>query len=272
MKKLSVVFFMVLSAFILRAQEEEVPVDSLETTLEKLHRVDYPVFQPGERIEYLVHYGIVDAGTAVVEVKKDPVKMKGRDAYHVVGKGNSVGAFNWFFKVRDTYESYIDAEDVHPYLFLRDVNEGGYSKQQNYVFEQDSNKVHTNKGQTAYVPEGVQDMISAFYFARTLDFSKYKENEVVTIQTFVDGKIEPVKMRYVGREEIKTKAGKFKCLKFNPIVQPDRIFKNPDDLIVYVTDDKNKVPVLAKAKILVGSIKMQLTGYENLMHPVARLD
>ncbi len=252
--------------------QKNVNHDSISAEMQALQRVDYPVFKPGERIEYLVHYGFVHAGKATIEVKEKPVKIKGKDSYHVIGKGVSTGTFDFFFKVRDTYQSFIDTDNLHPHLFLRDVNEGGYKKVQNYHFHQDENYVKSNKGDSAFIPTGIQDMISAFYFARTLDLTKYKEGDVIVIYAYVDGELEPVKMRYVGKEKIKAKAGTFNTLKFQPIVQKGRVFNDPEDLTVYVTDDKNKIPVLAKAKILVGSVKMQLTDFENLAHPVAKVD
>lgn len=251
--------------------QKDINPDTIETAMNELHRVNYPVFKPGERIEYLIHYGLVHAGKATIKVKEKPVKINGKESYHVIGKGVSTGTFDFFFKVRDTYQSFIDTENLHPHLFLRDVNEGGYKKVQNYTFNQDENYVKSNKGDSASIPTGIQDMISAFYFARTLDLTKYKPGDVIILYAYVDDELEPVKMRFMGREKIKAKAGTFNTLKFQPIVQKGRVFKDPEDLIVYVTDDKNKIPVMAKAKILVGSIKMQLTGFENLAHPIAQV-
>jgi hypothetical protein len=267
MKRIGIVFVVLFGLSMLHAQKPE--IKRIEQGLSELHRVDYPVFQKGERIEYLVHYGIVDAGKAVIEIKNETHYYGSREALHVVGKGRSVGAFDWVFKVRDTYESFIDAKNIHPYEFKRDVSEGGYEFKQHYKFEHDENKVKTEKGEVKRVPYGIQDMISAFYFARTLDLSKYEKGEIIVLQAFMDGKIEPLKIRYTGRETIKTEAGKFRCLKFEPIVQPGRVFDEPGDLTVYITDDKNRIPVLAKAGILVGSIKMELTNYSQLSHPVA---
>src|SRR5690606_10376289 len=118
--------------------------------------------------------------------------------------------------------------------------------------------------QTHKVPGSVQDMISAFYYARTIDFSTAKPGDIFTIETFMDDELWPLRMKYVGKETIKLRNGKFRCLKFQPAVQEGRIFKGNDDLNVWVTDDGNRIPVLAQAKVLVGSIKMELTAYEGL--------
>lgn len=235
-----------------------------------LRTVSHNAFQAGEKLTYRLHYGAVDAGEATIRVENVSKKIKDRELLHVVGEGKSISAFDWFFKVRDRYESYIDKDGVFPWLFIRRVDEGGYKINQDYTFYQHKKKV-TDGSTTFNVPENVQDMISSFYYARTIDFSNAKEGEIFTINTFVDNEIFPLKIKYVGKETIKIRNGKYKCLKFYPVIQTGRIFKDEEDLSVWITDDKNKIPVLARAKILVGSIKMELTKYENLANPIAKV-
>lgn len=246
-------------------------IDSVEAKLKELHRVNYPVFKKGEKLEYVVHYGFVDAGVASVEVMNETHTHGKRDVYHVVGTGRSKGAFDWFFKVRDRYESYIDAERMHPYVFKRDVSEGGYEFYQEYTFFHNRNVMHTQKNTLVNIPYGVQDMMSSYYFARTLDMSKYQPGDVIVMQAVVDEKLEPLKIRYMGKEVVEVRNGKYRCLKFQPLVQKGRIFSDPEDLTVYVTDDLNKIPVLLKADVLVGSIKMELTDYKNVKFPIAKI-
>jgi hypothetical protein len=112
-------------------------------------------------------------------------------------------------------------------------------------------------------------MLSAFYYARTLDYSNVKEGEIIEFPCFVDNEVWPLKMRYVGKETIKSDMGKVRCMKFRPVVQTGRIFKKEEDLTAYISDDKNKIPIRAEAKILVGYIKMDLTEYSGLAHPLA---
>lgn len=255
-----------LASFNMLNAEEAAITESNEA---KLRTVNHNSFQIGEKLNYRLHYGVVDAATATLEVKSTGRTIKGRELFHVVGTGTSISAFNWFFKVRDRYESYIDKDGVFPWVFIRRVNEGGYKIEQDYTFYQHKNSVNTGK-KTHAVPDNIQDMISAFYYARTLDFSKAKVGDVFTINTFVDGEVFPLKIKYKGKETIKIKSGKYKCMKFAPVVQKGRIFKKEEDLAVWISDDKNKIPVLAKAKILFGSIKMELSGYEGLASPIAK--
>jgi len=239
-------------------------------TYNQLRDLKYDAFKPGEKLTYVIHYGWVNAGEAVVELKESTRDIAGRKVLMAVGKGRSLGAFNTFYKVDDHYETHFDAKGVFPYAFIRRVSEGGYNFSQDYVYNQYKGEVTTQKDQTHKVPASVQDMLSAFYYARTLDFANVKEGDVFTIETFFDDELWPLRMKYMGKETIKLRNGKFRCLKFQPVVQEGRVFKGNNDLNVWITDDGNRIPVLAQAKVLVGSIKMELSNYEGLSHPIAK--
>jgi Protein of unknown function (DUF3108) len=234
-----------------------------------LREVVHHAFGPGERLRYLVHYGFMNAGEAVLELTESPKDINGRKVLHARGVGRSLGAFNMFFRVEDLYESYFDAAGVFPWVFLRRVDEGGYTFAQDYLYLQHRRQVTTQKKESHVVPAHVQDMISAFYYARTLDFSQAKPGAEYTIDCFLDDENWPLRMRFVGKEKVKLRTGTYRCLKFQPVVQKGRIFKANDDLNVWITDDLNHVPVLAQAKILVGSIKMELVEYAGLVNPIA---
>lgn len=234
--------------------------------------IENKAFQPGEILEYRLHYGVVNAGTAKLEVNKMDKKVAGREVYHIVGTGRSRGAFDWFFKVRDRYETVLDAEGAFPWMFIRDVNEGGYKINQNYTFAQNRNIVINEKGKEFEAPEGIQDMLSSFYYARTIDFTKAKKGEVFTIWSFVDDEIWPLKIRYAGKEVVEVEGDKYNALKFHPVIQTGRLFKHEDDVSVWISDDANKIPLLAQGKVLVGSVKMELTSYKGLVAPISKID
>lgn len=234
-------------------------------------KVKNEAFKRGEILSYRLHYGVIEAGTAVLEVKEEVKEIGARKTYHIVGTGISRGAFDWFFKVRDKYETFIDEEAMVPWLFIRRVNEGGYTISQNYVFNHSAKKVNAD-GKNFDIPENIQDMLSAFYYTRCVDYSAAKEGEVFTIHSFVDQEIFPLKIRYVGKETIETAIGKFRCIKFRPVLQKGRIFKAEEDLNVWISDDKNHIPIRAEAKILVGSIKMDLQTYSGLANPFSKIE
>lgn len=234
--------------------------------------LDHQAFTVGEKLTYVVRYGWLNAGIATLELNPAPRDILGRKVWHALGKGRSTGAFNAFFKVDDRYETFFDQEGVFPYVFIRRVDEGGYKINQDYVFDPSRQLVTTQEQKTFETPPHVQDMLSAFYFARTLDFGKAKPGDEYVIPCFMDNEQWDLRMRYMGKETIKIRNGKYRCLKFQPVVQEGRVFKNNEDLNVWISDDGNFIPILVQAKVLVGSIKMELTGQEGLVHPIARVN
>ena len=253
-----------------QAEDKENKITAEEKPFE-FRKVPNKAFQDGEFLKYKLAYGIMNAGEATLEAKKVKKKIQNRDILHIVGRGYSISAFDWFFKVRDKYETYLDDEGVFPWLFVRRIEEGGYKKEQDYKFFQDKGKVVDVRKEKEYkVPHGVQDMISSFYYARTIDYSNAKRDEVFEFESFVDGEVYPIRIKYAGLKTIKVDAGKFECMVFHPAVQEGRIFKEDYDLTVYITNDENKIPILAKAKVLVGSIRMELIDYKNLANPIAK--
>lgn len=236
--------------------------------------VDYPIpshkpFDKGEFLRYRVTYGFVDAGEAILTV--NPSKKtgaNGRPLHHVKGIGRTLGAFNAFYKVRDRYESYIDKEGVFPWYFVRRVREGNYSKDQDYTFMQDKQLVDTGKDKFK-APLGVQDMISSFYYARTLDFENMKPGDKTKFKVFMDDEVYPLEIKLVGTEEIRIRKGKFECLKFVPVLQEGRYFDSEEDVQFWVTNDANRIPVLVKAKIPVGTVKLHLVEWRGLIGDIA---
>jgi hypothetical protein len=234
---------------------------------ESFRKINNQAFKTGEILEYRLHYGFVDAGIGRLEVKENFSTINNRKCYHVVGIGETRGAFDWFFKVRDRFESYIDAEALMPWVFIRKVEEGSYTKSQNVTFNHFKNSA-TSEKVTIPVPDYVQDLVSAFFYARTLDFSNAKPGALFPISAYLDDEVFEMTIKYIGKEKIETKLGTFNCIKFRPLLLEGRVFKEEEDMTVWVTDDKNRIVVRAEANILVGSIKMDLKGYSGLANPL----
>lgn len=228
--------------------------------------INNEAFKEGEIIEYRIHYGFVDAGEARLEIKADLKEMGNRKSYHIVGLGNTKGTFDWFFKVRDRYETYLDAEAIIPLVFIRRVDEGGYTINQNVTFNHQKQTATSDKV-TIPVPEYVQDLVSAFYYARTFDFANATPGAVFPMNIYLDDEVFAMSIKYIGKETIKTKFGNIRCIKFRPLLLEGRVFKEEEGMTVWISDDKNKIVIRAEANILVGSIKMDLKGYSGLANP-----
>jgi hypothetical protein len=260
------------SSAVFKPTEEEVVKNIISVNQgPELPAATNTAFREGEVLTYRLHYGVMDAGIATLEVKPSILDVSGRKVYHVVANGVSKGAFDWFYKVRDRYETFIDKDAMVPWMFVRRVEEGGYKFSQDYKFNHYTKKVDVGGGEKYDVPAGTQDMLSAFYAARNLDLTKAKEGDVFSINSFVDKELWPLQIRYVGKETIETDIGIYNCLKFRPIVQKGRVFKSEEDMTIWITDDKNHIPVRGQAKILVGSIKLDITGASGLANPEAKV-
>ena len=223
-------------------------------------------FKRGEELTYKLHYGFLDAAYVNLNITNEKTKFKGRKTFHVIGIGKTNGITDWIFKVRDRYETYIDEKSLVPWLFKRRVNEGGYIINQDYSFDRFNNKVITENRKEFYVSENMQDMISAYYQARTLDLSNIKQGDVISLNCFIDDEVFPVKIKFEGHQTVEIKLGKFKCLKFTPIIQTGRIFKDENDLSLFISNDENHILIKAEADILFGTIEVELTEFNGLLN------
>lgn len=241
---------------------------ALETTSD-VNNTQVNAFETGEWFKFRIHYGLLTAGYATLEVTDD---VKNTSGYHIKGFGETTGLSRVFFKVEDYYESKIDKTSLLPYQFIRKIDEGGHTKNKVIDFDQDSRKayVHDKKHNEEHIietPGDVQDMVSAFYYLRnSVDTSNLKEGDETEVTMFFDEKNYPFKLRYLGKDVIRTKFGKINALKFRPLVLAGRVFKEQESLTVWVSNDENKIPLRIKASLAVGSIKADLEAFKGLKH------
>ena len=229
-------------------------------------------FHEGEWFQLRLHYGPFNASYATLSLERDTIN--GHPVYHAKGFGETTGLASWFFKVEDYYESYFDEETGLPYKFIRNINEGGYTKNIEIDFNHKEKIAVVNNKKIGEFSElqiknGVQDLISSFYYLRNFyPKDEIKVNESFDINMFFDFENYVFRLKYLGKEIINTKFGKIKCMKFRPIVQSGRVFEEQESVTLWVSDDKNRIPVRIKADILVGSIKADLENFKNLKHPL----
>lgn len=227
-------------------------------------------FDIGEWFKFRIHYGLINAGYATLEVQE--AVRNNKKVYHAIGKGYTTGMSKFFFKVEDVYESYFDKETGNPYQFVRKIDEGGYRKNQEGFFNQTTKKVLVKdyKGfteNTFSFPENTQDIMSTFYYLRnhpTID--KLKVGESIAIDMFFDNETTKFKLKYIGTQDIQTKFGIVPTMVFRPLVQSGRVFKEQESLTVWISDDDNKLPIRIKADLAVGSIKADLDGFKGLKY------
>ena len=229
-------------------------------------------FKDGEWFKFKMSYSNwLKAGNATLTVKDS--ELDGKDVYHVVGKGWTTGMIKWFFKVKDRYESYFDKKTIVPYKFVRNIDEGGHTKNLEIDFDQANNKAHINniKKNTKKVIDtkpNIQDMVSTFYYLRNhLKTDELKIGDEVKIDMFFDEENYGFKLKYLGEETIETEFGTVESLKFRPYVMAGRVFKEEESLTLWVSKDKNKLPLRIKADLAVGSLRADLEAFKGLKHP-----
>nr|WP_242084494.1 DUF3108 domain-containing protein [Aestuariivivens sediminis] len=229
-------------------------------------------FDSGEWFKFKMSYsGFLKAGNATLTLKESTFKDK--DVYHVIGKGWTTGMIKWFFRVKDRYESYFDKHTIKPYRFIRNIDEGGHTKDIEIEFDQENNKAfvndkkHNEKSVFDTRPN-IQDMVSTFYYLRNnLDTEKLQKGDEVRVDMFFDQENYGFKLKYLGEDTINTDFGIVEALKFRPYVMAGRVFKEEESLTLWVSKDKNKVPLRIKADLAVGSLRADLEAFKGLKHP-----
>ncbi len=235
---------------------------STAAQIDEFRKVENKAFTAGEKLTYDVKYGFVTAGIAEMAIPKIK-RISGRDAYNVVFRVNTVPAFDMFFKVRDRYETYIDVEGIFPWRFEQHIREGGFTKDFSAFFDQRRGKAKTSKG-SFDIPPYVNDIVSALYLFRTLDFSEKKEGDIIHLENFYNDKVYPLDVVYKGKETITVDAGEFDCFIVEPLVVEGGLFKSEGSITIWMTDDELKIPVRVKTKVIIGAIDSELTAYEGL--------
>jgi hypothetical protein len=224
--------------------------------------VENKAFKEGEKLTFDLNYGFVTAGIAVMEIPRIK-RISGRNAYHINFEVNSVPSFDMFYKVRDRYESYLDVEGLFPWRFEQHIREGSYKRDFSAFFDQRRGKAKTSEGEYE-IPLYVNDIISAFYYARTLDYSDMQVNDLIHLQNFYKDKVYDLDVKFLGKETVEVPAGKFNCIIVEPLVKEGGLFKHEGNIIIWLTDDELKVPVKVRTKIIIGHVEARLTSYEGL--------
>ena len=237
----------------------------------KYRKVNVTSFTHGEKLEFRVHYGLINAANIVFEVTPTAVEKQDRNCYNIKAEGKTLKSFDWAFKVRDRFETFVDKEWLAPVTYTKSVQEDKYLDNDLVNFKHNKKKLYGVKG-VLDMPEYTHDVISAIYYVRNLDFSKSKVGDKFPLDVYLDNQIYNLGFKYDGKETLETDLGKVKCIKLVPTLVVDRVFKDKDDMTVWVSDDDNHLPIRVKAKIMVGSIKVDITKYSGLKNEFKALE
>lgn len=229
-------------------------------------------FKAGETLTFKAYYTLagiyVSAGEATFVVNME--RLNNKPVYHIVGEGKTYGFYDGFFRVRDRYESIIDTATLQPYKFIRNINEGNFKKNENVTFNQ---VTHTavSADSVVKIPPCTQDVISILYNARNINYNSYKVNDKIPVIMYLGNEVYNIYIRYMGKEIVKTKYGKFHALKLRPLLIKGSVFEGGEKMTVWISDDLNHIPLRVESAISVGSIKIDMMENKNIRFPFASL-
>jgi len=222
-------------------------------------------FKNGEVLKYNIKYGFIHGGVASASLKL--TKYNGKVVYHAIITGNTTGIADKIFKVKDTYESYFDTSTLLPLKAIRNIKEGNYRYYNEIYYDHENSTIYNKRlDSTIKVPSGIIDMTSALYYLRNVEMNKLKKGDAVEVITYFGDEIFPFKIRYSGIEYVNLNKKKIKCHRFDPVVEPGRIFKSEDDMTVWISADKNQIPVIIRFDMWIGAIYCELIGFESLKY------
>lgn len=230
-------------------------------------------YQPGEKVNYNIHYGMITGGVATLELRKDTFAQQ--EIWHSKMEAKTVGVADVIFRVLDIYESYINPETELPVRSVRNISEGRYKRYNVVLFDHnsrpDSAILNSDLTGTHITQKGIHDILSCFYWFRNRilpDIESVKIGDTITIMTWFTDELYPIIMKYMGVEHVRTKMGRIKCYKFNPVTETGRLFKTEEDVTFWFSADKNFLPVKIRFDIFVGAFMVEIVSYDGLRYPV----
>ena len=223
-------------------------------------------YKLGEYAAYKVSFGPINVGYAELEVK-EIISVNNKPSFHVIGKGRTAPFFDWVFKVRDVYETFIDTSTLLPIEFNRAVNEGGYLINQQYRFSHKDSTVLTQDS-SFFIPTNAQDMLSALFYARTFKKENILDGNSFYVPIFMDDENYYLEIKYLQNEIVDTKWGKVDCMVFQPKMQEGRVFEDGEEMKIWISDDANHLLLRVETKVWAGAIKAVLDDYKELKYPL----
>lgn len=245
---------------------------------------DKLAFQAGEKLDFVLHYrwGAINSDVGYGTVKLDDVRFNGKDAFLCSVYGQTTKFFDFFFKVREDFKSWFTRDGLVPLKFTRDTYEGGYEARNIYLYDRNAAEPHisadlnsSKRGQRSMelpLTPCTFDLPSLFFFARNMDFDVVDPGRKYPMTFAIDDDVFNVYFILYGRETLKVKGlGTVKTIKFAAKLLEGEVFKGEEDMLIWVTDDENRLPVYFEAPLLVGKATGRMTSYEGLKHPFTSL-
>lgn len=221
----------------------------------------------GERLDYKVRYGFIVAGEGYLHILPKQIYRNGRLCYDIRFQVNSLKSLEWIYRVRDWYSTVLDVEGIFPWEFEQHIREGNYKRDFKAVFDQEKNFAYA-EGKKYPVPPYVHDIVSAFFYVRTLPLGKMPKDTVFYLYNFFKDSTYKLGVKILGKQIVEVEAGKFRCVVVEPLVVEGGLFKSEGSIYVWLTDDDRKIPVKVATKILIGYVSADLVSYRGIRGPI----
>ncbi|MCI0707418.1 MAG: DUF3108 domain-containing protein [Ignavibacteriae bacterium] len=231
-----------------------------------MRTVSNKAFHVGEKLVFDVGYSFITAGEAVFEVPAMDT-VNGRPSYRVEFRVNSTPSFSWIYLVEDRYVTVIDQQGLFPWRFSQKIREGKFSRDFEAEFDQINNIARTSEGDYP-IPPYVQDIVSAFYYTRTFDFTGFYPGQKIFMENFYKDTTHSLAIKYLGKQTIEVDAGEFDCIIVEPLIREGGLFKSDGRVLIWMTDDERKIPVKVSTKVVVGLIESELREYSGINGPI----
>lgn len=209
----------------------------------------------GEYFQFSIDWNGLNGGSSLMQVQNIQ-RLDGRRVYRIVTKTESNSFVSKFYKVRDRAESYIDADSLFTRRFIKHLREGSYKKDTEIRFDQEAGKALYADGDTLSVPSRVHDVLSAFYYVRTVPLP---DGATIVIPTHDNKKSYSMEVKVLKRERIEVPAGTFNCVLVEPLLRSEGVFRSSGSILVWLSDDERRIPVQVRSKVPIGSISVTLT-------------
>ena len=244
--------------------------------------IKYKSFARGERLEYKVNFGFFNIGEAEMIIDDKFYRVNGRECYKVDVYGKTTGMVDWVANVNDHWGAYVDSSALVPHISYRKIREGKYKKDEVVRFDHRVNLIEAKvknkktgefKEPQIYVaPVGIRDMLAGYLYLRTINFDSLNKGDIFTLTGFFEDEFYELNIRYRGKEKIKTKAGKFKAIKLEPVMPENELFDGEDSILAWVSDDENKIPLKIQAKMFIGNTGVELKNFHKVKNPLGRVN
>jgi len=235
----------------------------------------HKVYGPEEILEYRLHYGFITAGDARIEMHPQLYRVNDKICYKATILGRSTGTFAMVMKIRDTWGTYIDTANKVPQRDFRDLSEGNYHLKEFVQFDHKNKKASVERtGQDGKVveqydlPTQVQDLVGGAYYLRTVNFNALKIGQTVSVPAFFEDQTYQFTVRYMGKERIKCEFGKINVIRLVPVMPDNEVFDGGNSINVWISDDKNKIPIRMEAQMFVGKVAVDIKHYQGLKNPI----